>query len=211
MLPKQALLGVLTTIVVLNAISASAATSTVSVVDENAQPFSGAVVEVLGENLTTDDPVPSAVMDQVNSQFEPHILVVQKHAAVSFPNSDSIKHHVYSFSPAKPFELQLYKGRPPEPEQFNKAGVVAMGCNVHDWMVGYIYVANSKYVKRTDKNGQVVFDLPDGDYSIKVWHPRIKPQDINRLEKITTENATFKLTQPLHPEIGDDIDEFSDY
>ncbi|WP_460890864.1 methylamine utilization protein, partial [Ramlibacter alkalitolerans] len=81
-----------------------------------------------------------AVMDQVNSEFQPRVLVVTKGSRVRFPNSDTIRHQVYSFSAAKRFELPLYTGTPPEPVVFDRAGVVTLGCNIHDWMKGYVVI-----------------------------------------------------------------------
>src|SRR5690606_24909021 len=91
--------------------------------------------------------------------------------SVLFPNSDDIRHHVYSFSPAKPFELKLYAGRPKAPIQFNNHGVAVLGCNIHDSMVGYIYIANSDEATLTDEQGNAQISLPEGQaISLSVWH-----------------------------------------
>ena len=90
--------------------------------------------------------LPVAVMDQVNKQFLPELLIVQQGQLVNFPNSDNIRHNVYSFSSAKSFQLKLYSGQPKEPIIFDTQGVVVLGCNIHDSMVGYIYVAKSEQV-----------------------------------------------------------------
>ena len=112
------------------------------------------------------------VMDQVNKTFVPYVLVVPVNSLVSFPNSDDIRHHVYSFSPAKTFELKLYAGRPKKPVLFDTKGVVVLGCNIHDSMVGYIYVTDKKDVYLTNEKGEVVLDrdLPLNT-QLKVWHP----------------------------------------
>lgn len=121
----------------------------VSVHTQDNQPMPGAVIY-----LTSEQPLPPvaedavAEMDQIKKQFSPHILVVQKGTEVSFPNSDSIQHHVYSFSPAKTFQLQLYKDQSPEPLPFDQQGKVELGCNVHDWMLGYIYVVDTPTLVR---------------------------------------------------------------
>lgn len=140
--------------------------------DDSAMPGAVVVLQAINqqEQLNSDS---IAIMDQVDRQFKPRILAVPKGAPVSFPNSDSIKHHVYSFSPAKVFEIQLYKGSDNEPVIFNKAGVVELGCNVHDWMLGYIYVADSPYFAQLDEQNQTTLDVPKGQYKAWVWHPRL--------------------------------------
>src|SRR5687767_9872906 len=96
----------------------------------------------------------SAEMDQRNRTFVPHVLVVQTGTAVRFPNSDDILHHVYSFSPVKPFQLPLYKGTPANPEVFDKAGVVTLGCNIHDQMSAFIVIVDTPHFGKTAANGR---------------------------------------------------------
>jgi hypothetical protein len=104
---------------------------------------------------------------------------------VRFPNSDDILHHVYSFSPAKVFELPLYgNGQNIDYQQmFDVAGVVEIGCNIHDWMLGYIYVAQTNLAVKTDAQGQAVISgIPAGAYSVRIWHSRA-PVDSPELEQ----------------------------
>ena len=172
--------------------------------------------------LTSEQPLPPksdnsvAHMDQINSQFVPHILVVQRDTLVDFPNSDSIKHHVYSFSPAKTFELQLYKDQQPEAVAFDKEGRVEMGCNVHDWMLGYIYVVDTPYFGKTDENGRITLDVPAGEYTVHVRNPRIKDDESTLMQKVnltSNQDITFKLKKKLLPslELYEESDEFSTY
>jgi hypothetical protein len=102
--------------------------------------------------------------------------------AVRFPNHDNIRHQVYSFSPAKRFELPLYAGVPAEPVVFDKPGVIVLGCNIHDWMIGYIYVSESPYFARTGKNGKALLaELPPRAYTVRVWHPQLDvPEETTR-------------------------------
>jgi hypothetical protein len=94
---------------------------------------------------------------------------------VYFPNKDDVRHHVYSFSAAKRFELPLYVGTPAEPVVFDRPGIVTIGCNIHDWMIGYIYVAETPYFARSGGDGQARLDnLPAGRYVLRVWHPRME-------------------------------------
>lgn len=132
-------------------------------------------------------------VDQINKQFIPQVLAVQMGTMVKFPNSDNIMHHVYSFSPAKQFELPLYKGRQAPPVLFDKAGVVVLGCNIHDWMRAYIVVLGTSYFKKTDKGGSVVIkDMPLGEYHAFVWHADLKGAPETTLQKISL-NKTEKV------------------
>lgn len=116
-------------------------------------------------------PRPGSI-DQIDKAFVPQIVVVQTGAPVSFPNKDNIRHHVYSFSPPKPFELKLYSGVPSKPVVFDKAGPVTLGCNIHDNMLGFIYVVDTPWFGKTDATGIVALDgLPAGRYQVHTWHP----------------------------------------
>src|SRR5271170_2337190 len=99
--------------------------------------------------------LPDAV-DQVDKQFVPYVKPVLVGATVRFPNSDNIRHQVYSFSPAKKFELPLYGGLEATPVIFDKPGVVVLGCNIHDWMIGYIYVSETPFFAKTGPAGTAV-------------------------------------------------------
>jgi plastocyanin len=124
-----------------------------------------------------------AVMDQKNRMFVPHVLPVQTGTKVRFPNSDDIRHQVYSFSPAKPFQLPLYKGTPANPEVFDRAGVVTLGCNIHDQMSAYIVIVDTPHYEKTPASGQATLrDLDAGKYTVRVWYPDMraepKPQSV---------------------------------
>jgi plastocyanin len=115
----------------------------------------------------------SASIEQRDREFVPYVTVVQTGAAVRFPNQDPVRHHVYSFSQPKKFEIKLYAGDAAEPIVFDKPGVVTMGCNVHDWMVGYLFVVDTPWFGKTDSSGLTRIDaLEDGEYEARVWHPR---------------------------------------
>jgi plastocyanin len=115
-----------------------------------------------------------AVMDQRNREFVPRVLVVGVGTSVEFPNNDSVSHQVYSFSAARRFQLPLYKGQPHPPVTFDKPGLVVLGCNIHDAMVGYVYVTDAPYFGITETAGGLTLkDLPAGDYRIVVWGPYI--------------------------------------
>jgi plastocyanin len=110
-------------------------------------------------------------LDQIDKEFVPKVKPVYVGSTVAFPNKDTVRHHVYSFSPAKRFELPLYAGMPSQPVLFDKAGVVVLGCNIHDWMIGYIYVSESPYFAKTGADGKaLIADLPPRRYTVRVWH-----------------------------------------
>ena len=140
-------------------------------VDAAGEPLGDAVITLRGQADSPRVP-PAVLMDQRNQQFQPHVLAVRTGTSVSFPNSDDIRHQVYSFSPAKRFELRLYQGTPSEPVLFDKPGLVVLGCNIHDWMLGYIYVTDDPWFAVSDDDGRaVIADLPAGPYVVTLWHP----------------------------------------
>jgi plastocyanin len=111
-------------------------------------------------------------IEQIDFEFVPRIKVVRVGTSVEFPNRDKARHHVYSFSPAKRFELPLYTGATPAPVLFDRPGVVVLGCNIHDWMIGYLYVSESPYFAQTGPDGIAhLSNLPAGSYRLQVWHP----------------------------------------
>jgi plastocyanin len=116
-----------------------------------------------------------AMIEQRDKQFVPYVTAIQVGTSVTFPNRDSVRHDVYSLSPAKKFELPLYAGIPAEPVTFDKEGFVTLGCSIHDWMVAYIAVLPTPYFQITGKDGRTVLDdLPAGQYSVEVWQPLLK-------------------------------------
>jgi hypothetical protein len=115
------------------------------------------------------------VMDQQKRLFSPYILPVQRGTRVIFPNSDPINHHVYSFSPAKRFELRLHhQGDSAQEVSFDKPGLVTLGCNIHDWMLGFILVLDSPWFAQTDTAGRAQLAYrPVAGQRVHLWHPRI--------------------------------------
>ena len=147
-----------------------------SVSDEAGRPVEDAVVvAVPTDGGVRVPPRPrDGIVDQVNQEFTPKVTAVLVGTPIRFPNHDNVRHHVYSFSPAKRFELPLYAGVPAEPVVFDKPGVVVLGCNIHDWMVGYVYVSESPYFAKTGKDGKALLtELPPRAYTLRVWHPQL--------------------------------------
>ena len=144
--------------------------------DEAGRPVEDAVVvAVPTDRGVRVPPRPrEGIVDQVDQEFTPKVTAVLVGTPIRFPNHDNVRHHVYSFSPAKRFELPLYAGVPAEPVVFDKPGVVVLGCNIHDWMVGYVYVSESPYFARTGKDGKALLtELPPRAYTLRVWHPQL--------------------------------------
>jgi plastocyanin len=113
-----------------------------------------------------------AVIEQRGTEFIPYVTVVQTGTAVDFPNNDTVRHHVYSFSQPKRFEIKLYAGKPGQPITFDKPGEVVIGCNIHDWMEAYVLVVESPYFGKTGADGRVaIANLPAGRYRLQLWHP----------------------------------------
>ena len=149
---------------------------TVTVLDRNDEPVPNVAVYVDAPE-SGDSPAGAitAVMDQVNTQFVPHLLVIQKGTRVEFPNSDPVAHHVYSFSRPNDFMLPLYKGDAHAPVTFEQPGVVTLGCNIHDSMLAYILVVDGSRFGKTDVNGRVSLDVEGmTDGSVTIWSPRIR-------------------------------------
>lgn len=150
------------------------------------QPVQYAVAALLPSEARDSGDHPMAIMDQSDQQFAPHVLAVRTNTLVRFPNSDNIRHHVYSFSPAKRFELRLYHGSTAEPVLFDQPGRVALGCNIHDSMLGYIYVVDSQWFAVSDAEGRLsIKDVPPGDYQLQIQHPRLSASPILQSLSIT--------------------------
>lgn len=135
----------------------------------------GAVVTArpVGNPIDGPSPPETVRMVQANRQFDPFILPVPVGVPVEFPNRDDTAHHVYSFSPIGSFELPLYKGDAPRPVVFERPGVVPLGCNIHDWMIGYLYVVDTPWYAQLSRNHARLKDLPPGTWEISIWHPAI--------------------------------------
>jgi len=112
----------------------------------------------------------SAVIEQRGLKFLPLVTVVQTGATISFPNNDKVRHHIYSFSPAKKFDQKLYAGVAASTQTFDKAGTVVLGCNIHDRMVAYVKIVDTPFFARTDADGVARFELPAGKYKLTAWH-----------------------------------------
>ena len=147
----------------------------VQVFDNKHEPLPDAVIYLMSGQPYKPAPVADIEIEQKNKMFQPFVTIIPTGTSASFPNRDGIGHHVYSFSPAKNFQLPLSDKVSTETITFNKPGVVTLGCNIHDWMVAYIYVVDTPYYAKADANGAAEIDnLPAGDYEIHVAHPGMR-------------------------------------
>jgi plastocyanin len=143
------------------------------------------------------------VIDQRHETFIPLVVIVPRGGQVVFRNSDTTHHHAYSFSPIKRFELMLDPGDESQPVQFDVAGVAAIGCNIHDQMVAYVYVTDSPWSAQTDADGRAtIAGVPAGDYDATGWHPRLRPgaPDTHQHLVVGSEPQTVAVTLPVLPE-----------
>ena len=140
---------------------------------------------------------------QVSKTFVPYVTVVQVGTSVQFPNRDEIRHHVYSFSTPKRFEIKLYAGTPADPVLFDKPGEVVVGCNIHDQMIAYIYVVDSPWFGKTGAEGTVRLEnLPPGTYQLLAWHPgQSAPPPPQPLE-VRGDDARAAFTVALRPRVA---------
>ena len=145
----------------------------------------------------------TARMEQRERHFKPELLVVETGTLVDFPNNDSVSHQVYSFSTPRRFQLSLYRGSAHPPIAFNTAGLVVLGCNIHDEMVGYILVTDSPYHGQTDAHGTArIAGVPAGAYLIRAWAPRIADPPASLERRIEVGDGAevavnFSLSKPL--------------
>ncbi len=141
------------------------------------------------------------VIDQKNETFIPYVEIFRPGDSIVFHNSDHTRHHVYSFAPARQFEFVLTSGESSSPLQLAHAGVVAVGCNIHDQMITYAYISDAPWIARSDANGRVSIDaLPAGDFQVRVWHPQLRPgqqepvQDLHIEASSDSKDVAFSLS-----------------
>ncbi len=152
--------------------SASAAALDVTLTGSDGKPLADAIVAVhVKGTKTTATSGTSAEIAQRSRQFQPQVTVVQTGTAVLFPNFDTVRHHVYSFSAIQRFEIKLYAGVPNAPLVFDKPGVATLGCNIHDRMLAFIAVVDTPFFARSDAAGKARIDLPPGQHRLLAWHP----------------------------------------
>ena len=191
------------------ATSSRAAELKVQVNDDHGHPVADAVVTLLPQNqpqnlATVPRPASASstkIIDQKDEMFIPYIEIFHPGDKVLFRNSDQTRHHVYSFSPVKSFEFVLAPGESSKPLELDQSGVVAVGCNIHDMMITYLYISDAPWIARSGADGRVTLrDVPAGAWNVRVWHPRLHPgkPDLAQSTTIVTaaesKNLTFALS-----------------
>ena len=159
-------------------LAGAAATVDVVVSGADGRPLADAVIFLEPRDGRPLAPKPAAgvEIEQAGKQFTQRVTVVPVGSQVAFPNRDKVRHHVYSFSPIKPFELKLYIGTPANPVRFDKAGIAVLGCNIHDNMVAWVVVVDTPHHGKTDAEGRVRLDgVPAGAWRLRSWHPGLPP------------------------------------
>jgi plastocyanin len=169
------------------------------VTDPAGKPIPDAVVFLDSvQARTAVKPQAGVEVEQVSKQFAPRVTVVPVGSSLAFPNRDTVRHHVYSFSPVKTFDLKLYAGTPANPVLFDKPGIVVLGCNIHDQMLAWVVVVETPYFGKTNAAGQISLPAaPAGNYALKVWHPGLptgaQPQEQALVVTQPNQSITFAL------------------
>lgn len=153
-------------------VAASAGTFQIKVQDSSGKPLPDAVVFLESPAAKAlAKPTTNSEIEQTARQFKPAVSVVTTGSSITFPNHDTVRHHVYSFSPTKTFELKLYSGVPANPVIFDRSGVAVLGCNIHDNMVAWVLVVDTPYFGKTGADGTLTLNnVPNGNYKLRTWH-----------------------------------------
>jgi plastocyanin len=147
------------------------APASLQVLDAEGTPVANGVIYLQGDSITRGAiSRQRVVVDQRDKTFVPAVTVIQVGTEVTFPNNDTVSHHVYSFAQPNAFEVPLYKGSVNPTVRFEHAGIVTLGCNIHDSMLGYIVVVDTPFFAKTDRDGRVAWPtLRAGFYQVWMW------------------------------------------
>jgi plastocyanin len=180
-------------------VSAAADAAPGSVRVEIRDPAAVAVTDAVASLLPLDapaalsPPVEPVVIAQNDEDFQPYVTAIAAGTRVRFPNLDKVAHHVFSQSKAKAFEIPRYRGEPKDTILFDQPGVVALGCNIHDWMLAYIVVLATPHFAKSGADGNALMTgLPAGRYRLEVWHPRLATT-VNREIVIAADDPTTQV------------------
>src|SRR5690606_2584780 len=177
----------------------TAAGLTVSVTGAGGAALPGAVVFLESPAAAQAvRPLSEQEIGQQNKTFMPDQLVITRGTAVSFPNRDTTRHHVYSFSPTKVFEIKLYIGTPAAPVVFDTAGIGVLGCNIHDHMVAWVVIVDTPWFATADADGRAVLaNVPPGDYRLRTWHRGLPPGSLPLEQALKLPAAGAKVAVSL--------------
>ena len=180
-----------------------AATVEVAVQGSDGKPLADAAVFLESrEARALLKPAAGLEIEQAAKQFTHRVSIVPLGSEVAFPNRDKVRHHVYSFSPVKTFELKLYSGTPANPVLFDKSGIAVIGCNIHDNMVAWVVVVETPYHGLSSADGKVKLDnVPPGSYRLRSWHPGL-PTGAPALDQALTVAADGTAATLRLPVVG---------
>lgn len=168
---KKAFRGAVSACLCVLSVPVFASAVVVQVNDTAGKPLADVVVYAEPESGAASSSPKPVQIEQRGLQFLPLVSVIQAGGQVSFPNNDKVRHHIYSFSPAKKFDQKLYSGVAAAPQVFDKAGTVVLGCNIHDRMIAYVKVLDTPYFAKSGADGAARVELPAaGKYTLKAWH-----------------------------------------
>ena len=195
----KALTGLVVIFLFLNG-NVGASTIEITVIDKKGNPLESAVATLTSPDaISNQQSTSNATINQVNKEFVPEVSVVQAGTAITFPNNDRVRHHVYSFSDAKSFDLPLYRETSPDPVIFDKPGLVTLGCNIHDWMRAYVVVVETPFYQMSGANGKILIDnIPAGKYELELWHPRQRKTFMQEVE-VNGDDIALELVIPTKP------------
>ena len=177
---------------------AAGASLTATILDRSGQPLEHAVLSLHSGAPSHAAASTVAIMDQRQLQFAPEVIAIQTGTTVSFPNQDDVRHHVYSFSHPNAFELKLYHGEDGKTHRFQYPGVVVLGCNIHDGMIGYMRVIDTPHFATSDTNGVVTIDnAPTGKQKLQLWHPDLGMRYIEKTIEMGNKSYSVELTMDV--------------
>lgn len=171
--------------------------------DQQGKVLEDVVVEIIGQSQNNNQSAHS--ITQKNYQFSPNVLIAHVGDTVDFPNQDPVSHHVYSFSQTKFFELPLHgAGTTTNAISLDQAGIVELGCNIHDSMQGFIYVSQSDLVGETNRQGTLNLDTTASKANIRLWHPRMNAPEVQSNVQLNGRSVVLTLNSELTPEKSSD-------
>lgn len=188
----------LLTLAIITLLGSTANAAQITISSADGQPLEDAVVEVYYDSAA-DNPPQEENIYQRDAAFHPKVLTVPTGSYVAFPNQDTTRHHVYSFSPAKPFDLNLYLQETPPPVHFDQPGIVVLGCNIHDHMQAFIVVSDAPFAATTGAEGMLNLPtLPPGQHRVRVWHPLLDDSQQVWWEGVITDTDQLDLSLELN-------------
>lgn len=204
MILARVLLPFLVSLALLASAPARAGDVSLMLVDSAGKPIEDAVVTVRPDSGVPAAPIrfpwPTTMVQQ-GIAFVPHVLIVPVGATVQFPNHDQVRHHIYSFSKPARFEMKLYGREEARSYTFKSAGAVALGCNIHDRMSGFIKVVDTPWAAKSDAAGAAALRrLPPGPATLILWHPRLRGRDnevVMRISVPAIGDLTRRIPLPL--------------